>query len=119
MIKLKGAGGVTYRTSTLEDAIELTGENPINSFKAISFFIDNELIAMAGYKMEAGHFIVFSDFKKDVKINKVSIWRGALVVMDMIAKENIPMYAVAHNERLCAKLGFKRVRGDLYKWQQC
>ena len=93
-----------------------TGKTVISAYYYVNF-LKQLYLQQSFFIDKTYHFVVFSNIKKDAKINKVSIWRGALVVMDMIAKENVPMYAVAHNEKLWKTLGFEKVRGDVYIWR--
>lgn len=117
MIRLRGNSRVTYRTATRDDVIDYFGGPQMYTIKALAFFIDDKIAGIAGWKYEAGRFVVFSDIGKDVKISKQTIWRCVKVVMEMVRGRKAPMIAVAHNAPLCEKLGFRHVDGEIYEWR--
>lgn len=107
---------VTYRVASAEDIEGVTGEKPVYSVKALAFFYDGELAGIGGYKIHNGSYVAFSDIKKGVEAPKLTIYRCALIIMDLIKSKGLPMFASAENPELCERLGFERFNGDLYKW---
>lgn len=114
---LEGNPRVGYRMATAEDIEAVTGQKSPYTCRAYAFFYDGVPVALGGYKIENGNFVVFSDIKKDVDAPKLTVYRCVLKVMEMVKAKKLPMYAVAENPDLCERIGFKRMSGDVYKME--
>lgn len=80
------------------------------SARGKAFYLDGELVAVAGVRFVQGYFLVFSEIKPDVKVEKATIFRCGLEVMDMVKSLGLPVIAVAGNgitaPRFLKHLGF-------------
>ena len=108
---------VTFRLATAEDVRAVTGKDAPATLKALVFFYDGKPAGIGGYKIERGNYYVFSDINKDVDAPKITVYRCALKIMDLIKARGLPMFTVAENPSLCERMGFEQIAGSLYKWQ--
>ena len=111
MQNLKSNPSVTYRPSVKEDIVDFYGCVPV-TMRSISFFLDGELAAIGGYKVQDGVVVIFSDIKEWAKTHKQSVWRCAKIVREFVKKTDAIIYAVAENCDFVSKLGFCKVGGD-------
>ena len=113
MEELKGGSGLKYRIATYDDYTKWYGGRQKFGAKAYAFFKDEEMVALAGYKLQQNMFIIFSEIKENVILDKLTIFRAAKVVMELSKEINAPKYAVSDNDRLCEALGgFKYMEGE-------
>lgn len=98
---------VTYKNATQADLLEYYGDYPPYTLKALVFYVDGELAGIGGWKIENGSYVVFSEIRENVTIEKATVFRCARIVMKMVAEQGSPMYAATDNQRLLEKLGFK------------
>lgn len=97
---------VTYKPATQSDIIEFYGARPSHSIKALAFYVDGELAGLGGWKMENGSYVIFSEIKSGIVVEKATIFRCAKVILDMVSEEGCPMYASTENPKFLEKLGF-------------
>lgn len=107
MRTLRSNPRVTYKDATQADLIAFYGLKPPFSIKAIVFFLDQALVAIGGWKIENGQYVVFSEIKEGVKVEKATVFRCAQVILKMVSEKGCPMYAATHNHKFLGKLGFK------------
>jgi len=117
MESLESNPRVTYRIATKEDIEAFTGGGVPYTLKALAFFYDGKPAGIGGYKIENGNFVVFSDILKDVDAPKLTIYRCALKIMELIRAKGLPMYVVADNPSLCKRMGFEPYVGSVWKCQ--
>lgn len=117
METLTGNPRVGYRMATADDIEAVTGQKSPYTCRAYAFFYDGVPVALGGYKLENGNFVVFSDIKEGVDAPKMTVFRCVLKVMEMVRAKGLSMYAVAENPELCEKIGFKRFAGDVFKME--
>jgi hypothetical protein len=76
---------------------------------------------IAGIYLFHGKWIVFSDVKS-LDLPKMTIWRGANMLMEKLKSLNVPMTAIPDDgicgsERFLERMGFTKTQGGLYTWQ--
>lgn len=98
---------VTYKDATQDDLISYYGSTPAFSVRAIIFYLDGEVAAIGGWKIENGSYVVFSEIKEGVKVEKATVFRCARVILEMVSEKGCPMYAATDNHKFLEKLGFK------------
>lgn len=101
-----------YAMATMADFVEFYGQAPQYSVRAIVFRKGCKIVAIGGVKSEKGRMVAFSEISPDVTLPKATIWRCAMVVMEMIKAINLPVWAVAEREgentgKLIRRFGFE------------
>lgn len=117
MPKMPNAGELTYRQASAEDLIAFYGEKPKTSMRAIVFFQGDKIVAIGGVKRELGRVVAFSEIKPDANLSKMTIGRGARIVMDMIRTYKVPVWAAAERKgdetaKLIKHFGFEHQASD-------
>lgn len=102
---------VIFRQTTKEDMLSFFNIDSLPfTVKALTFLLDNDIIAISGVRYSDSGFLAFSDIKKGVSLNKITIYRGALEVMKMLKSLNIPLEACPKDfdtaPKFLSKLGF-------------
>lgn len=118
MKTLKQNSRVTYRPASREDIISHYGCVP-HSMRAIIFYVDGEFAAIAGYYLQSGKTVVFSEIQDDLDIPKTTVWRCTQIIMNLLSdKRN--SYAFAENKQFLERLGFKPFctvdDKEVYQW---
>lgn len=115
-------GRAFYQPITLSDFQEFYKDtHPPVTIRGYSFFLDDDLVAISGVRNEGGGcFIAFSDMKEGVIVKKATIWRAALVVMNMIDEMHVPVFAFVNPAldtapRFLTRLGFVMVSDGVYR----
>ena len=113
---------VTYKDATEDDLVAYYGQKPPFSIKGIIFFVDGEMAAIGGWKIQNHRYVVFSEIKEGVKVEKATVFRCAKVIMKMVSEKGCPMYAATENHKFLEKLGFKPFETvsdnkEFYEWQ--
>lgn len=103
---------LTYRQATLEDLVAFYGSAPKETTRAIIFLRGDKIVAIGGVKMEKGRVVAFSEIKPDANLSKMTIWRSALIVMEMIKTFEVPVWAAAEHKgadtaKLIKRFGFE------------
>jgi len=98
MKKANTVGNLTYRIATPDDIIAFYGEKPKESTRAIVFYDGDKIVAIGGIKRESGRLVAFSEIKPDARLSKMTIVRGANVVMEMIRGYKVPIWAAADHK---------------------
>lgn len=80
--------------------------------------IQGEVAGIAGYRINGGHAVVFSDMKADIPM--MTIWREAKAMMQSL-KIPAVCYAEEGSGPFLERLGWAYIGGtkdgDMYKWQ--
>jgi len=102
---------VRVEPSTLEHYKQFydVGSMPF-TVRSLSFFLDDELVAVGGVRFCKSFFLVFSEIKPGVNVEKATIFRCGIEVMNMVKSLGIPVVAVPGNAmtapRFLKHLGF-------------
>ena len=98
--------------------LEFYGHPPPRSVRAHVLLEGGVIVGVAGYHIEAGVAVVFSDLRPGV--SKIKVWRAARMFMDRL---DIPAVCVSQNGsgRFLERLGWKFLGssgdGEVYAWQ--
>lgn len=108
------------RYATPADILAFYGEAPRPSMQAVVLEVDGAVLGVGGLYTEAGRIIGFSDFKPEAANYKLSIIRGAKMILELMRKKRRPIYAVRDESidtapGFLAYLGFEQ-DGDYYVW---
>lgn len=118
MKKMTGSN-VMYKNITIEDFKSFySGRLPNGTVQGYSFFIDGDIVAIAGVERNKGILYAFSDIYKDAALEKMTIYRGALIVREFLKKFKTDIYARANADISGARsflshIGFREV-DDMY-----
>lgn len=115
-MELKGGSGVSYRLATSEDFTKWYGGRQKYGAKAYIFIRDGEPIGIGGYKLHDKLFIIFSEIKENVILDKLTIYRAAKVIMELCSEVKTIKLAVSNNKRLCEMLGGKETNKGEFIW---
>lgn len=89
---------VEVRPSTLEDYRVFYNIDSLPfTTRGLSFFLDGELVGLAGVRFFKTFFLVFSEIRPDVNVSRATIYRCGIEVMNMVDDLNIPVVAVPGN----------------------
>lgn len=100
------------RDAVAADIQAFYGQNPPQSLRARVLVRGDEVLGIAGYYMENGHAVVFSDSKHGIP--KMTIWRESLKFM---AELNLPAICRCEGSApFLERLGWQHVEGDVYQW---
>ena len=91
------------RPATAADLREFYGATPPQSVKAIAGLLDGRVVAVAGLAYGSDFPTVFSDFKPEALRFKVSIYRGARMLTQML--KGLPAVALSR----CSDDGAQRL----------
>jgi hypothetical protein len=116
-VVLPGKSGVTYRLATQSDFIRYYGGRPPFSAKAFIFYKDNDPVAIGGYKIDSGSFILFSEIKENAILDKVTIVRAGKVIITLLDDLKCPVYASSKKDKLCKMFGADKIGEDTYIWR--
>lgn len=121
MNQIKGSSGVYYRSLTIDDYNVFYNGQPLpKTIRGISFFLNNEIVAVAGIKNDGLYFTVFSDVKDGIIVPQMTVWRAAMIVADMIDHFKCDLYArpdekIERAPFFLERLGFKKDVYGMYK----
>ena len=117
---MTGDGGVSYRPLSFENYKNFYGGAPVFvTIKGMSFFLGDDLVAIAGVRYDGNFFTVFSDIKDGIIVPDITIWRATRVFMKTIDNMKCDVYAtpdinMPNAARFLKRLGFRHVDG-IYK----
>lgn len=113
---MKGSS-VHYRPITLDDFSQFYNvASPRGTIKGVSFLVGDEVVGVAGVELRKGFYYAFSDIKENANVNKITVWRGALIARDWLRGLGVDIYACASEQidgapLFLAKLGFIKKDG--------
>jgi hypothetical protein len=85
---------VIFRETTKDDMLKFFNLDSLPfTVKALTFLLDDDIIAISGVRYGDAGFLAFSDIKEGVSLNKMTIYRGALEVMKMLKDLDLPLIA--------------------------
>lgn len=105
-------GKITTRPATQADISGFYGRLPLRSVRAWVMEIDGEAAGIAGWGIEAGHVVVFSDLRDGVP--KMTVWRKAKEFMAMIDFPAVCQCTETSGPFL-ERLGWRHVGGTIYR----
>lgn len=120
-------GSVTIRRATAEDIASFYGERPKRSMRAFVGILDGKPVGLAGVYYHQGQVVAFSETKPEMAGLRHAIGRGALAVVALLRRMNIPVLAVAQNDipgatAFLERCGFEHVettcQGEVYRWRK-
>lgn len=113
--------------STIDD-IKFFHERLDHTVRAWSVFYNGELASIAGVEITGEVMLAFSHIRDGLSVDKIQIWRAALVIWEKIKGLGYPqMYAIADKDipksgQFLKRLGFIKMdttpMGDRYLWQR-
>lgn len=102
------------REATAQDAIDFyDGKPPSNSFHGFVAVQEGRVIGIAGVYYDGPVQVAFSDMKEEMKKYKKDIIRGTRLVMQMIEKRGLTVYAECAEGRAAnfvRRVGFKEIK---------
>jgi len=118
---LKSNKRISYRPITKIDFKSYYNyDNIKQTIKGFSFFYDGKLSGVAGIVYGDGYMYMFSEYDKDINVSKLSIWRCTKLVIDMVDKMRIGVFAecnpnIPNANRFLERLGFRLMDGLYYR----
>ncbi len=114
---------IQIRPSTLQDFIDLDGQTPKQSVRAMSAVNDcGKVVALWGIYPHKTRWLLFSHLSNEFKADKRNIAKGCKVVWEMLEERPfMPVIAIADEDTqgsdvLLQHMGFKQVSGRVYQW---
>lgn len=116
---------VKIRPATREDFISFHGATWPRTCRAWAVEVDGQLVALAGYALEAGHAYAFSVMKEGHGMSARAIVTTARRIFAEIQKRRLPLVARANPDlpgagKFLRSLGFRLLQpsleGDIYQW---
>jgi hypothetical protein len=118
---------VAIRQATAADIAAFYGETPRRSMRALVAVLDGKPVGLAGVYYHQGQVVAFSETKPELQGMRHAIGRGALAVLAMLKRMNIPVLALAQQDiegsaAFLARCGFEHVEttceGEVYRWRK-
>jgi hypothetical protein len=88
---------ITIRPATADDIRGFYPAGLGRSVRAWVAEVEGDVQAIAGVLATGEYLLVFSDMKAGAGLPKLTIWRGAKMLLAKIAALNLPLLAVAHD----------------------
>lgn len=116
---------VTIRRATAADIAAFYGEPPKRTMRAFVGILDGKPVGLAGIYYREGQIVAFSETKPEMQGFRHAIGRGALAVIGMLRRMNLPVLALAQQDIPTApgfleRCGFEHVdttcQGEVYRW---
>lgn len=91
--------------------------------KGVAAFLDDKLIAIAGFRMSGGHVIAFCDLKDEARPWKAAIHRTAVKLIQEAKTRHRRIIAICDESEPTApkwlrRLGFNQDEGEVWVWQR-
>ena len=108
------------RPATRRDVIEIMGHLPATTIRAkVLEAPDGQLLGIAGYWVQAGFAVVFSQVVEGAKISKLRIWKESVEFMKGL---DVPARCITTTSgRFLERLGWSHIgssdQGEVYEWQ--
>jgi len=111
---------VILRPATKDDFRQLYPEKLNYNFYGVAAEVEGKVVGLTGVYYNR-NWIAFARITDEAREYKVSIWRCALLLVDIMKRLDKPVFAVADPEikdsdRLLLKLGFEYFGKDWYVW---
>jgi len=97
------------------------GKPPMSMRALVGLDEHDNVVAVAGMYPAGHRMVLFADLTDQLRGNKRDLIRGIRALMELAAKRNAPVHALADPEiegsrALLEHMGFKNLTGDLYAW---
>tara|TARA_R110002074_G_C12558458_1_gene667616 strand:- start:13966 stop:14334 length:369 start_codon:yes stop_codon:yes gene_type:complete len=120
--------GPTVRPATQRDLVSFYGEAPAQSVRAVVADLGGEIIAVGSLVYLSGSVMgLRMEIKPEMRRYKVSLHRGAKMLLDMAKRAGIPAVAAVRDAReprssqWMTRLGFEHVSdnqdGEVWIWR--
>jgi hypothetical protein len=115
------------RTATAGDIHDFYGGGVPYTSRAWVVEVGGVPACVAGAYRANGVYVAFSCMKQGMDLPKMTIWRGALMLMDKIASMNVPVLAIPESGFVAAPAFLKRLgfveaepvkEGMVYRWHR-
>ena len=98
------------------------GEAPQQTVRAIAGVRGEEVLGIAGYFVDRARVVVFSDIPEENRKYRVSIMKGAGILLKMVSKTGMPVHAIPDAnikdaDRFLKHLGFKELYKGVFAWR--
>lgn len=116
---------VIIRPANGQDFYDVYGHSPSRNMKAYAAELDGKTIAIGGLYYFPEQIIAFTKIKEGYENQKVGLAKGALKLLEMLRKINVPVFAVADpdvpgSSETLLRCGFEYVKrseqGEVYVW---
>jgi len=112
---------VRVTDATPEDVKAYFGESIRETIKAVSLWLDDELMGIAGFVRYNGHMKAFSDVKEEFVpyLRKFVVLRKIIEMKKYCEKQMIPVYGVSgdtYGPGLLENMGFVEIQENVYRW---
>lgn len=107
------------REATRRDVIDFFGKLPPSTIRARVLERDGEVIGIAGYWVDNGVAVVFSDYDREAGITPARMWKEAVVYMRNL-KMPARCLATPGSEKFLTRLGWVHTEttesGEMFEW---
>jgi len=98
------------------------GEMPKQTVRAIAGVRGDQVLGIAGYFVDRSRVVVFSDIPEENRKYRVSIMKGADILLKMASKTGMPVHAIPNEnikgaDRFLKRLGFVEVYKGIFAWR--
>ena len=120
-------GNVKIRFATKKDVYDVYGHYPSQTMRAYAAELDGKTVAVSGLYYFPDQIVAFSKILPGYEKYKTGIAKGALKVLDMLERVNLPVFAIADKDipgsgDFLLRCGFDYVttnsQGEVYLWQK-
>ena len=102
---------IEIRPAIASDFDEVCGSRNHVTVRAFTVTRNGEPVAIAGITLERGQFVAFSDIKEGVTAPKMTIWKTARKLAELIKGLNLPAISTTSNGKFLESMGFQ-YRGE-------
>lgn len=107
--------------ATKELLTEYYGEPQDPRVRAFVALLDGKPIGVGGIAYRGQNLEVFSDLQPEMKRYKLTIYKVARKIRDILREKRLPAFAVANPDEPTAdaflrRIGFEKTDGGLYLW---
>lgn len=111
---------ISFRYATSADIDRFYGERPRPTMRAVVAMMDGEPMGVIGLAKRGEVLHAFSEYKPQIAthLKCMTVLRMIKFAVRMFEEAKLPIYAMAESDNgLLERLGFERVREDLYRWR--
>lgn len=98
---------IEIRPAIASDFEAVCKQKPHVSVRAFTVLREGEPVAIAGITLEPSKFIAFSDIKEGTTAPKMTIWKIAKKLTELIRQLGLPAIASTKNGKFLESVGFK------------
>lgn len=102
---------IEIRPTTQADIVAFSGHRSQKTIRAFTVLLDGEVTCIAGVTIEPDGVMAFSDLREGLQVPKMTIYRYAKQLADLIRGWGLPAAAVAdpnrpNSDRFLERMGF-------------